>query len=98
LREYDLERQRARTFAAGAEGVYSADGKWVAYLDLPNRGALLTPSEGQGSLIQVSGMDASQVRSDGELDASARALRRIERRGLRAAHTRVRGQMAIIAI
>ena len=62
LREYDLDARRARTIAPGAEGAYSPDGKWIAYLGFPGRGILLTPADGQGSQIQVSGIEGSQVR------------------------------------
>jgi hypothetical protein len=67
LREHDLGARRARTIAPGAEGAYSPDGKWIAYLGFPARGILLTPADGQGSQIQVSGTEGSQVRWRGDM-------------------------------
>lgn len=67
LREQDLDTGRTRTIAAGAEGTYSPDGRWIGYLGFPNRGILLTPAEEQGSQVQVSGMQGSQVRWRGDM-------------------------------
>ena len=60
LREYDLERRETRVVVGGAEGAYSPDGEWIAYVDF-GRYSLAITHVARGGRIHVSNGGA-QVR------------------------------------
>jgi hypothetical protein len=60
LRRLDVESRRAEVVDAGAEGAFSPDGRWVAYVG-PNSGLVVRPLEGGGRL-QVSVGPGTQPR------------------------------------
>jgi eukaryotic-like serine/threonine-protein kinase len=65
LREYDLESCETRAVAEGAEGVYSPDGEWIAYVDFGRQSLAITHAE-RGGRIHVSNAGA-QVRWRGDM-------------------------------
>lgn len=61
LVELDVESLKTRMVGEGAEGVYSPDGKWIAYLSLPS-GVVLMRADGRGGRVQLTSGFSSQVR------------------------------------
>jgi hypothetical protein len=60
LREFDVRTRAVRVIGPGAEGAYSPDGQWIAYLAFPT-GLVLTRADGQGEKVHV-GRTGGQVR------------------------------------
>jgi eukaryotic-like serine/threonine-protein kinase len=60
LRELDLESGAARFVAEGAEGAYSPDGRWIAFVSITS-GIVITRASGDGRIQLTSGL-SSQTR------------------------------------
>jgi hypothetical protein len=65
LREHDLEKSQTRDVVWGAEGAYSPDGEWIAYLDFGLQSLAITHVD-RGGRIHVTGAGA-QVRWRGDM-------------------------------
>jgi Tol biopolymer transport system component len=65
LREYDIEKRETRMVADGAEGVYSPDGEWIAYVDFGRQAIAITHAE-KGGRIYLSNA-GSQARWRGDM-------------------------------
>jgi Tol biopolymer transport system component len=61
LAELDVESRETRVVGEGAEGAYSPDGKWIAYLNFPS-GIVLMRADGRGGRVQLTSGFSSQVR------------------------------------
>ena len=60
LRELDIEKGQAKEVAWGAEGIYSPDGEWIAYIDNQLQSLALTHAD-RGGRVQLAGWGA-QIR------------------------------------
>ena len=60
LRELDIEKHEAKELAWGAEGIYSPDGEWIAYIDNQLQSLALTHAD-RGGRVQLAGWGA-QIR------------------------------------
>lgn len=65
LRELDVERKETRAVVWGAEGIYSPDGEWIAYIDFGLQSLAITHAD-RGGRIHVAGAGA-QIRWRGDM-------------------------------
>ena len=65
LREHDLEKNQTRDVVWGAEGAYSPDGEWIAYIDFGLQSLAITHAD-RGGRLHVSSAGA-QVRWRGDM-------------------------------
>jgi eukaryotic-like serine/threonine-protein kinase len=65
LRELSLDTHQTREVVWGAEGIYSPDGEWIAYVDFGLQSLAITHAD-RGGRIQVAG-DGAQIRWRGDM-------------------------------
>jgi Tol biopolymer transport system component len=61
LRQRDLESGTSVRVGEGAEGAYSPDGRWIAFIAIPS-GIVITSADGAGGRIQLTSGLSSQAR------------------------------------
>jgi Tol biopolymer transport system component len=65
LRELDIVRNQTRVVVWGAEGIYSPDGEWIAYMDFGLQSLAITHADRGGRIQLASG--GAQIRWRGDM-------------------------------